>query len=118
MSYYMQLLQKRGIELSDDQKSARRAWGASLDPTFKEYSVDDLEDFEEVTTPLRNWTPPEHVAETAFSPEGLRVCSACRVAKEPHEFSKNKNKKDGLDARCKRCKSEKAKQYNKEKKNG
>jgi prolyl oligopeptidase PreP (S9A serine peptidase family) len=33
----------------------------------------------------------------------MKRCSICKLFKEPSKFRKNKNKKDGLECRCKSC---------------
>lgn len=47
----------------------------------------------------------------AYNEDGLKVCCVCHTPKGKDDFSPNKNRKDGLDARCKPCKSMLAKRY-------
>jgi hypothetical protein len=56
-------------------------------------------------------TKPKKRLESAFNEQGLRICSNCHIAKQPEEYSPNRQKIDGRDARCKVCKRELAKKY-------
>ncbi len=42
---------------------------------------------------------------------GMKECNKCNTTKEPTEFYKNKNCKDGLNSWCKKCHIEYRKQY-------
>ena len=41
----------------------------------------------------------------------MKICNVCKLEKENSEFSKNKNKTDGLQNRCKLCDKERSKKY-------
>jgi hypothetical protein len=41
----------------------------------------------------------------ALTDDGRRICCRCKEAKPREAYTRNKNKLDGLDARCKDCKS-------------
>lgn len=43
--------------------------------------------------------------------KGTKVCSKCRRELPVNEFNKDKSKKDGLDAYCRKCKTERDKEY-------
>lgn len=43
--------------------------------------------------------------------KGTKVCSRCRRELPVNEFNKDKSKKDGLDAYCRKCKTERDKEY-------
>lgn len=58
--------------------------------------------------------------ETAFDLSGWRICCTCKESKPPEDYTTNRNKLDGKDARCNRCKTRIARErYNskKEKRN-
>ena len=56
-------------------------------------------------------TKPQKRSQSAFNEQGLRICSVCHVAKQAEEYSPNRHKIDGRDARCKVCKRNLAKKY-------
>ena len=41
----------------------------------------------------------------------MKKCTTCNEEKEPKEFAKDKRKKDGLDARCKKCSKARTHKY-------
>lgn len=43
----------------------------------------------------------------------MKTCSKCKIEKNTDEFHKDKNRKDGLDYRCKVCKKKHADEYTK-----
>lgn len=87
MSYYQQLLEQKGIRLKPEHKAA---WNGVL---IRESS-------REPKLP-------------AFDEDGRRVCCICREPKDADQFSIDKNRADGRDARCKVCKARIAKRYKK-----
>jgi hypothetical protein len=44
----------------------------------------------------------------------MKICARCKLVKSKDQFSKNKQKKDGLCVYCKFCKSLESKKYNKD----
>lgn len=88
MSYYEELLAKKGIRLSDACRAARN----------------------NVREPLMQGrrrlpkTERIHIVKQPVVMDGVRICSTCHEAKPVSEYHLNKNKKDGRDARCKPCK--------------
>lgn len=87
MSYYEQLLEKKGITLKPEAASARRQ---IVTMTMHMPKVDvDVKS-----------------VRSAFDPvTGQRICCVCLVAKPPDQYTVNRQKVDGRDARCKPCKS-------------
>lgn len=87
MSYYQQLLERHNIQLKPEHKAA---WSGVL--TRESSREPKL---------------------TAFDEDGRRICCVCRESKDPDQFSVDKNRADGRDARCKTCKAQIAKRYKK-----
>lgn len=88
MSYYEDLLRKRGMKLTDEQVSIRNAWFVSQhDKTRRLKPITITPDLSDPT---------------------LKLCSHCEDIKPMGEFHKDKSKKDGRDVRCKACKSRRA----------
>jgi hypothetical protein len=100
MSYYLHLMDKHGLALSEEAIVNRTAQGLPTENVFVEEDDDSVSKlvkhyFEHGTD---DYEPP-----TAFA-GNLRICSECREPKERQHYTKNKNKVDGLDARCRDCK--------------
>jgi hypothetical protein len=100
MSYYMHLMDKNGLALSKEAIVYRTAQGLPTERVFIE------EDDDSVSKLVKHYL--EHGSDNYEPPSAfdgsLRVCSECRVAKEREQFTKNKNRVDGLDAKCRDCK--------------
>ena len=92
MSYYQQLLKKHGIELKDGYA--------------KRYRIHNYETGKYSERIGRVERTPKAITET-----GNRICCICKVEKTKECFSPNRQKEDGLDARCKPCKSEQVMKY-------
>jgi hypothetical protein len=83
MSYYEQLLAKQGIKLVNN-------------PSYTKETKQIMR---------------RERACSAFDENGLRICCICRTAKTKEHYSSNRSKPDGLDARCKPCKSKQVLMY-------
>lgn len=91
MSYYIHLLNQHGLRMSKETIKVRMSVGLAVD--LKEV-------VDEVKRPYYGGGNPR----TATTDEGDRICSECRELKPRESYTKNKNKTDGLDARCRDCK--------------
>jgi hypothetical protein len=96
-SYYLEMLKQHGMKLKSEQISGRLA--AGLPTRITAPGVRELRQIELAEE-----------RERSILPDGRRICSTCREAKDPSEYSKNRNKADGLDAYCKPCKKARAHQ--------
>lgn len=92
VSYYLELLARKGVTLSDDAADIRRAGRLPVETDAPKQEK-------------RPYYGGGHPV-VAISEDGRRICSRCKRAKSRDEYSKNKNKADGLDARCKACRHE------------
>lgn len=88
MSYYLELLEKYGLALDLVARELREA------------SSCDMQD--KALTKRRYYGGGHPLV--ALTADGRRICCRCRVAKPPEAYTKNRNKRDGLDARCRECK--------------
>ena len=89
MSYYEQLLEKKGIKLSSEQMRLRNAWA----PPASVYMTN-------ISKEIIDSTPP-----SAFDKNGMRICCICHKPKPAEHYHKNNSRIDGRDARCKLCRS-------------
>jgi hypothetical protein len=95
MSYYLSILQKQGLSLSPLTEHVRSVEGLSG---------------ESASTPAKGRYYGGGHPIVALTQDGLRICCRCKVPKPASAYTKNRNKKDGLDARCRECKSQVARQ--------
>ncbi|MDI9934712.1 hypothetical protein QM806_04485 [Rhodococcus sp. IEGM 1351] len=119
MSYYEQLLEKKGITLKPEAVSARRdlmrATASSISRVKRSYRHWSAEPYvsREIPTVVDGkddgylaMTDRRTHRASAFDDEtGQRICCVCLVAKPPDQYTVNRQKIDGRDARCKPCKS-------------
>lgn len=99
LTYYEEIAHKTGVTLNPMQRYARQAEGFDRSeprPISEDVAGDD---------DAENRSP--------FDPEtGQRICCTCKTPKLASAYTKNCNKIDGRDARCRECKSELAAQRN------
>lgn len=89
LTYYEQIAHKTGVTLNPMQRYARQAEG--FDRTEPRAITDDVADAG---------------SRSPFDPEtGQRICCMCKTPKPASAYTKNRNKIDGRDARCRECKS-------------
>lgn len=91
MTYYEQLLEKKGMKLTDEQVSLRNAWFVSQNDQTRRYKPARVH---------KGGNP-----QSAFDRSGNRICCVCKVPKPSECYSKGRSKIDGRDARCKSCKA-------------
>lgn len=97
LTYYEQIAHKTGVTLNPMQRYARQAEG--FDRSEPRPILDGVTDDAENRNP--------------FDPEtGQRICCTCKTPRPASAYTKNRNKIDGRDARCRECKSEHAAQRN------
>lgn len=96
----MHLMDKNGLAFTEEAIVYRTAHGLPTERVFVEEDDDSVSRLVKyyLEHDTDDYEPP-----TAFAGT-LRVCSECRESKEPQHYTKNKNKVDGLDARCRDCK--------------
>lgn len=81
MSYYEELLAKKGLTLSEEARIARNNLRVEKAPP----KIKDMPDAKQPNSTLK-------------------LCTHCQYVKSVDDFHKDKNRPDGLDTRCKACK--------------
>lgn len=116
-SYYQMLLAKNNIVLK--KKYDYEINVKEVNDTVAKIDVSAIDLRKQITSDIdemdrqENRVLPERY--TAFDKFGRRICCICKQAKAPNEYPPNKQKIDGRDARCKRCKSIQVMAYRKRK---
>lgn len=97
LTYYEQIVVKTGVTLNPMQRYARQAEG--FDRSELRTITDDVAD--------------DAGSRSPFDPStGQRICCTCKTPKPASAYTKNRNKIDGRDSRCRECKSALAAQRN------
>lgn len=111
MSYYMELLEKHGLKLKDEQITLRNAIRQPVYPSiaalgkYEDVSYEQLMKGDEYTDRPRKTDRRLRPADKRFDKEtGHRICSNCHEAKPPEMYAKGNGVPDGKDPRCKECK--------------
>lgn len=110
MSYYEMLLAKKNIVVRDSPTYAISVDNLNKNVQKMSKYLEMHVDFEALQEKQKRDYKP-----SAFNEDGLRVCCICGIAKEGWCYTVNKKSVDGRDARCKECKNELMKQYQRNK---
>lgn len=96
MSHYLTLLNRTNFTIDKTVQDAREAEGLAVE-------------FIPGQPAKRPYYGGGHPV-VALTDDGQRICCRCKVAKPREAYTRNRNKADGLDARCRECKSAVARQ--------